>query len=1190
MKRIMVVVVLLLMITAVYSQATQGFNYQTVVRDANGAALSNKLVVFHISLKSGDGTITYYSENHEKTTTSLGIANMAVGEGTFESGSFATIPWSTVSIQMSVEIKPQGSTTFTDMGSVILRPVPFAMYALNGQPGSQGIQGEVGPEGPIGITGLQGPEGKEGPQGIQGTQGIQGEAGTGLTNKGNWSSGSSYISGDYVFATASIGTNNSMWVCKSATSFVSTTPPKDDLTNSWIEFQAPAGPQGIQGLQGNQGLKGDAGPIGLTGSTGLTGAQGNGIVETINNGNGTYTFKYTDNTQFTTSNLTGPQGQQGIQGIQGIQGLTGNTGATGADGKSINWRGNYATDPLNPLLNDAYYNTSTTPKKSFIYNGSAWVVMTQDGVAGAAGTVGSTGAVGPIGPAGTSIDWQPWTSRPASPLKNQAYYNPTSKISEIWNGTSWSTVATDGAIGMQGNPGSTGATGNNGISINWRGNFASDPLTPVLNDAYYNTSTTPKQSRIYNGTAWVVMTQDGAAGSNGTNGSNGASIIWKGDLASAPTSPVTNWAYYNTALFKSYVYNGSTWDIMTQDGSVGNTGSNGATGANGTSIIWKGSFASAPTSPVTNWAYYNTADKKSYVYDNTNNWQIITQDGAAGTGLTNKGNWSTGISYISGDYVFDRSSSSSTINSMWICKTALTSTTQPYLDNNPSTGHWVEFQAPAGPQGLTGNAGAAGTNGASIIWKGALASAPTSPVTNWAYYNTTDKKSYVYNVSVWDLMTQDGAVGSNGISIIWKGSLASAPLSPVTNWAYYNTTNKKSYVYDNTNNWQIITQDGANGTNGTNGTDGTSIIWKGSLASAPLSPLNNWAYYNTADKKSYVYNGSIWQIISQDGMPITGTTGQTLYNTGGSTWAASSNLFNNNTNVGIGTTTPTQKLEVDGNLQLDHNLYDYNTQPGTLNQILTSGGPTAGVLWKSPSTLSLPTGTGTTGQLALWTGTNNGLQGISNLTWGTNLQVTSLSNADPTAPIMEVRNILGQVVFAVYQSGVRIFVDHVAKGAKGGFAVGGLTSKADPPEYLRIYPDSARIYLNPPQKGAKGGFAVGGLTSKGESNNYMQMTPNNYLIGHQSGSKITTGIYNSFFGFQTGSLNTTGSSNVFIGYQAGAANNANYNSFMGYQSGKANTSGTLNSFIGYNTGLANTTGSSNVFIGNQAGSTAYRLS
>jgi uncharacterized repeat protein (TIGR02543 family) len=43
------------------------------------------------------------------------------------------------------------------------------------------------------------------------------------------------------------------------------------------------------------------------------------------------------------------------------------------------------------------------------------------------------------------------------------------------------------------------------------------------------------------------------------------------------------------------------------------------------------------------------------------------------------------------------------------------------------------------------------------------------------------------------------------------------------------------------------------------------LTWKGSLDSAPSSPEAGWAYYNTADKKSYIFDGAQWQIIAQDG-------------------------------------------------------------------------------------------------------------------------------------------------------------------------------------------------------------------------------------------------------------------------------------------------------------------------------------
>lgn len=50
------------------------------------------------------------------------------------------------------------------------------------------------------------------------------------------------------------------------------------------------------------------------------------------------------------------------------------------------------------------------------------------------------------------------------------------------------------------------------------------------------------------------------------------------------------------------------------------------------------------------------------------------------------------------------------------------------------------------------------------------------------------------------------------------------------------------------------------------------IIWKGTLATAPATPVAGWAYYNSTDKKSYIYDGTAWQILAQDGKDGTGVT------------------------------------------------------------------------------------------------------------------------------------------------------------------------------------------------------------------------------------------------------------------------------------------------------------------------------
>ncbi|MBR3567293.1 MAG: hypothetical protein IKN94_03375, partial [Salinivirgaceae bacterium] len=84
---------------------------------------------------------------------------------------------------------------------------------LQGPAGPQGLQGPDGPQGPQGPQGNQGPQGLQGIQGPAGPQGPKGDPGVGLTNKGSWVSGTTYKSGDYVFASSSTNADaNSMWI------------------------------------------------------------------------------------------------------------------------------------------------------------------------------------------------------------------------------------------------------------------------------------------------------------------------------------------------------------------------------------------------------------------------------------------------------------------------------------------------------------------------------------------------------------------------------------------------------------------------------------------------------------------------------------------------------------------------------------------------------------------------------------------------------------------------------------------------------------------------------------------------------------------------------------------------------------------------------------------------------------------
>lgn len=139
---------------------------------------------------------------------------------------------------------------------------------------------------------------------------------------------------------------------------------------------------------------------------------------------------------------------------------------------------------------------------------------------------------------------------------------------------------------------------------------------------------------------------------------------------------------------------------------------------------------------------------------------------------------------------------------------------------------------PLAGRGSSGKQGPPGENGVSIYWLGSLAAAPSTPQVNDAYHDTTLGISLIWDGSSWPILAENGINGTQGLQ---------GPIGPQG-------------------------PQGLQGLAGTNGTNGISINWKGSLASPPASPALNDAYYNTTDKTSYIWGGTSWQILAKDGV------------------------------------------------------------------------------------------------------------------------------------------------------------------------------------------------------------------------------------------------------------------------------------------------------------------------------------
>ena len=177
-----------------------------------------------------------------------------------------------------------------------------------------------------------------------------------------------------------------------------------------------------------------------------------------------------------------------------------------------------------------------------------------------------------------------------------------------------------------------------------------------------------------------------------------------------------------------------------------------------------------------------------------------------------------------------------------------------------------------GPKGDPGINGANAVSPVSMHWVGSLPYPPSNPSSGAAYYNTSEKKSFIWYDGAWYVMSVDGLDGSTqeGISIVWKGSLATPPENPSVNWVYRDTDNGSVYICTDPGPppiWELMVLDGNSGYN-------TAVLmaYKRSAEEPTDNPGN--VTYNftlstwTADPATPTMNGWSQSIPATDGNPL----------------------------------------------------------------------------------------------------------------------------------------------------------------------------------------------------------------------------------------------------------------------------------------------------------------------------------
>ncbi len=113
-----------------FAQAPQGFNYQAVVLNSSGAALSNQTVSLQLSiLDSSASGVAVYVETQNPTTDTTGLFSVVIGNGTVVTGNFSTINWGKNYKFLKTEIDTAGGSNYVLMGISQMMSVPYALYA-----------------------------------------------------------------------------------------------------------------------------------------------------------------------------------------------------------------------------------------------------------------------------------------------------------------------------------------------------------------------------------------------------------------------------------------------------------------------------------------------------------------------------------------------------------------------------------------------------------------------------------------------------------------------------------------------------------------------------------------------------------------------------------------------------------------------------------------------------------------------------------------------------------------------------------------------------------------------------------------------------------------------------------------------------------------------------------------------------
>ena len=105
-------------------------SYQAIARDASGQIIAEHPIGVKVEILQGttEGAAVY-SETHEATTSSTGVVNLSIGNGTEPSGSFSDIDWGASTYFLKLSMDTKGGKDYLPISTTQIMPVPVALYA-----------------------------------------------------------------------------------------------------------------------------------------------------------------------------------------------------------------------------------------------------------------------------------------------------------------------------------------------------------------------------------------------------------------------------------------------------------------------------------------------------------------------------------------------------------------------------------------------------------------------------------------------------------------------------------------------------------------------------------------------------------------------------------------------------------------------------------------------------------------------------------------------------------------------------------------------------------------------------------------------------------------------------------------------------------------------------------------------------